>query len=1375
MCNNDSVSLSLSSTADFTKFIFSSALPVGVLPGNLTLTDATGTTSFTASISGTDSIISSVYLTDSAYGCAGAPDSVMLKVYPTPSVAFLHDGITLVNDTVCANSHNDDILFINHSQGNTSYSWTSGDTSVFEPILPGFYLSGNTGIFPGFQSYNNSSHRKTDSVTIVAEASGCRDTSYLSIVVDPVPHINDLTDSSVLYSNDTVMPSVTFFLHDSLGISTGFEWYNEDSSGNNIGKIRITTGVNIIPAMADSTSNTEPTTLPNTFVVTPLILIASTDSTCYGPPTNFTIKVKPIAALSSAHDTTVCDSVLFYYVPASATPDASFSWVRNAQSGISNAPGGSADDSTGDINEVLADTTNSPVLVKYFFTISSPEGGINHDTVKVTVSPRPKLNPVTPAAFCSNTPYNIALTSPTAGPVSYRWMLDTAGLSHIMKPGSGLLYADSAANSEISDTLLNTSYDTLHVSYAVMLTLTNGCANEQTAAITIHPTPALAPVAPPSFNTNTADSIKVTLLTEDAVYYHWQRQYATGITGTSALAADSGAAPLITDHLTNTTDDSVEVAYTFTLTGTRYPGCTAILTDSLYIHPKPRIYLFDTTVCGDSLISYTVHSPTEGNVTYLWYRDTMLTGTLTVSGNNAAPDSIVHEYVANTTDSVVTAVYCFKVFANTDSSADTIYVKINPTPRLTFNPSPAFCNISQDSLVLTVPTTGIINTTWSRAITPGISNPYNYGAGSDTTRIFEILNDTTNFIVPVNYTLALYATNGLLQCPSPLITVTDSIKPTPVINVVHPANCNDSAVSFIVTSPTEGAHNYTWYLDTAATAGYLIPNPLHGYNASTTNTDSMVAGLSLINPNDTLVHAPYYFTVSANGCSNVVQVIDTVRPTPVFADSVAILREICSGLPVNITVGSPTEGTVTYNWALSTVPGITYTGITEGSGNAIHDTLNNVDSVKQLTVVYVFTLTADGCTNDTPKIVYNIDPIPHLNSIKAMRICGDSLFYYDATSSVTDITNGYSWKSPNTTAYDFLPNFGNGDTISGVRINKVFGANSPVDSVQVNVINFILSERGCVSDSASNSNNVYITVEPRPLQPIISVYPAAASLCQGSEFLNFGDSLADPSVTYLWQCYLDGAPHPQFLYQLDSQNTQSVFAVMKFDTAGTYHIILKAYISPVTDTLATCYTTDTLTYTISAATDTNNDTARVIYQDNMLICLKNNQYDITHYQWGYDNTHLTPILIDTVINGDSTGNQQNYYAPSLDTANKHWWVETWQGDMGCIQKSYYNPPDYTAYFGRTAAPANTQNWQAVSMKVYPNPAQNIIKAALTDNTLTDLHFEIYDITGRKIMEQPANGSGNLTELPVTGLVPGCYFITCMQQGKRIGIARFIKN
>jgi hypothetical protein len=153
---------------------------------------------------------------------------------------------------------------------------------------------------------------------------------------------------------------------------------------------------------------------------------------------------------------------------------------------------------------------------------------------------------------------------------------------------------------------------------------------------------------------------------------------------------------------------------------------------------------------------------------------------------------------------------------------------------------------------------------------------------------------------------------------------------------------------------------------------------------------------------------PYSFALTTYGCPNTQTVNVIVNPTPQLT-SLLINPAQCSGTPFYYNPTSATVGT-TYTWTRSNIAGISNPAA-NGSG-AVSETLTNT-SPNPIVVNYVYTLTANGCTNQQT-ISVTIDPLPIASfSIGGPRAdCGPTSRTMINSSSVNSnpLTNGtFTW------------------------------------------------------------------------------------------------------------------------------------------------------------------------------------------------------------------------------------------------------------------------------------------------------------------------------------------------------------------------------
>lgn len=155
----------------------------------------------------------------------------------------------------------------------------------------------------------------------------------------------------------------------------------------------------------------------------------------------------------------ICDSTTFSYTAASNVSTASLLWQRSFVVGVAN----STNSGSGNISEVLDNTTPYPVTVVYTYAVSAA-GCADTAAVSVVVKPTPKLAGDVDLATCGATWFNYSPTSLTPG-TTFAWTRPAvAGISPATASGIGAVH----------DSVVNTLGGSLTASYVFTLTAA-GC------------------------------------------------------------------------------------------------------------------------------------------------------------------------------------------------------------------------------------------------------------------------------------------------------------------------------------------------------------------------------------------------------------------------------------------------------------------------------------------------------------------------------------------------------------------------------------------------------------------------------------------------------------------------------------------------------------------------------------------------------------------------------------------------------------------------------------------------------------------------------------------------------------------------------------
>jgi len=278
---------------------------------------------------------------------------------------------------------------------------------------------------------------------------------------------------------------------------------------------------------------------------------------------------------------------------------------------------------------------------------------------------------------------------------------------------------------------------------------------------------------------------------------------------------------------------------------------------------------------------------------------------------------------------------------------------------VTVNPAPAFTGASTIAAVCNqtainyTPSSSVTGATfaWSRASVTGISN----AAGTGTGAINENLNNTTANPVLVTY---VYTTTEPVNGCTSTNNVTVNVNPAATLSSATsaPAVCSNNTFVYTPTSATAGT-TFAW--SRAAVTGI----------SNTAGIGTGAINETLVNTTANPITVTYSYVLTANGCNNTQTVSVVVNPSATMSS--ALTANVCSGRLFKYTPLSATAG-VAYAWSRAAVSGIANTAAT-GTG-AINETLvNNTQS--PLNVTYVYTLTANGCTN-TQNLVVTVNPTP---------------------------------------------------------------------------------------------------------------------------------------------------------------------------------------------------------------------------------------------------------------------------------------------------------------------------------------------------------------------------------------------------------------
>jgi glycine rich protein/type IX secretion system substrate protein/Big-like domain-containing protein/PKD domain-containing protein len=834
-------------------------------------------------------------------------------------------------------------------------------------------------------------------------------------------------------------------------------------------------------------------------------------------------------------------------------------------------------------------------------------------------------------------------------------------------------------------------------SFTIEINDGTGDTGTTTVYVTVNATPVLtSSLTPP--NTCNSTVFNYTAVSAPAGTYSWSRAAVSGI----SPATSSDVVASISETLTNSNTVPTPVVYVYTLTANSCVG-TGSVVDTIIPTLSLTSTLSPLPICSGTVFNYPATVSLPG-ASLTWNRNPVVgilnAGVIGATNNN--PLEVLIDTTTRPAHSVPVTYSYTVIYGLCTSTPQNVVVTVNPTPRLSSPLTDTVCDSTMRTDTLRSFTTGVVTFSWSRPTVAGITNPY-ASAVNDS-----VINDTlvNTFSFPV--TVVYYDTlkdNGCADTEATTVVV----KPRAVLTTTTTpsAICNGIVFKYDPTFNTGAGTTFSW--SRATVAGIT--------ETASSGIDSIME--TLHNTSTDPVVVTYVDTLTAYGCVNIEKVLETVNPTPKLS-STATPAAVCDSAIFNYTPTSATVG-ATFGWDRPYVLGIDMLA-GSGSDNPNEQLINT--TYVNVNVVYVYTVSAHTCTSvDT--VTVTVHPTPTLSTPVTETICSGVPFAYTPVSHTPAPQVTYTWTRAAVTG--ITPATGSGTT----NINETL-IDGTTSSKTV-VYTYVLTVDG--NAACFHKENVTLTVNPTPGTPSITIHPPS-SLCDGTHYMNFGDTAAAPAGTaYSWSA-VNGTV---WATGAGRQNS-----IISFNNPGNAWVILTTGISSTA-----CKTTDTFAVTVSSSVA---DNPQVIYYNGQFMCLQNN---VDNFQWGYDDaTSLDSTLIPGEIN-------QVYFNSTPDLIHKYYWLMT--NHNGCLQKTYYNVPT-----GIT-----NLNTDFAGIKVYPNPAKDVINIEVNAVINGNMEVEIMNLLGQRLDRTAVND--NKTTVNVSSLPSGCYLVNCYNEGVKVATAKFIKN
>jgi gliding motility-associated-like protein len=843
---------------------------------------------------------------------------------------------------------------------------------------------------------------------------------------------------------------------------------------------------NIIPGSSSGTGDIIEA-LTNTSInpASATYTISLTATGC-GNTQNVSVIVNPLPTINNTAPGTVCSGIPFVFAASSGQSPVSFQWSRAIVTNISNTTGSASSNS---INETLVNTSTAAVPVDYIYKLTNGSTGcFRFETVSVSVIPTPTLTSATTLAVCSG---SVLIYNPTSSLTGSNFDWTRAATPNIT-PNS------SFGNGSVNETLVNTGTAFATPTYVYVVSKA-GCSSTQNVVATVNPLPAMSSTLnPAALCSGITFNYTPTSLQDPNVNYSWTRATMPGISNTGT----SNTLP-ISEALINTTNATISVLYTYTLTNSL---TTCANTQNLFIdiNPIPTVSSYTLSMCNNlGFASAPAGAP--AGTSFTWVTPAVNPGGVVTSdipgitplAAQTAPQLFVNQpLLHNSSGAPADVTYTVKPNLGGCIGSDfTVVVTVlnTSTPvdiSSNLGVSPFCSGIPSNFNYIVRSSSSPAIFTWQRSFVTGITNAANSGSGvpdplasAPANSIIETLVNNTAAQVTTYYAITIKetvsgCTNGfIIGAPvNPVATMTSSLTPVAI--------CSNTVFNY---TPVANVPSTTFGWTRGSVTG-ISPGTTFGTNSP---------GETLINTTTAPISVNYVYTLSTPAfCTSSATVVLTVNPAPVLSSAITTTG-VCSGSPFTYTATSATTGTV-FNWSRSLAANISNTAAT-GFNNIVHETLINT-SATTASVVYDFSLLANGCTNPQT-VTIPILPLPSVTN-KSDVICTNTSF----SIAPTGVPAGtqYTWPTPVSVA----PGVVTGG--SAATLQNTIGQALLNTTTASGILYYTVTPvaNGCPGLDFT----VDVTVNPKP---VISSPVTIAAVCSGSAF-TYTPPAVPSTTTYTW-------------------------------------------------------------------------------------------------------------------------------------------------------------------------------------------------------------------------------------------------------------------
>jgi gliding motility-associated-like protein len=1021
-----------------------------------------------------------VYLVTPRSGmCSGDNFTVTITVHPKPSimpqVATVCSGNAFVVSPVNTG--------INIVPAGTTYTWTVLTNNNNILGQSDVSVSSNT-VSQVLTNTTNQSQNLTYQVTPTSGAGGgcVGNNFFVHVTVTPKPFVLDQQTEICSGSTFSVIPA------DGNGniIPGGslYSWNIFTNNSNITGQANETNEHPVIYQTLVNTSNVDQTIV---YEVRPR------SGSCIGTTFKVSVVVHPAPTVPN-QQITICSENAFTLNPSSIVgavvpTNSTYTWTIATNN---NALTGQQAQNIGQavISQTLSNTTNTQQTIVYSVaSVSGVTGGCAGSpfTITVQVDPRPTISNQT-AEVCSGGSF-------VASPSNGNGNIVPAGTTYTytIETNNNLITGQSAqsnAQNNISQALVNTTNTDQVIVYRVTPTAGNCIGSSFLLTVTVHPKPTI-PAAVQTICSGS--SFLITPLNGGSTIipanttYTWTVANNVSITGaTNQTTAQNN----ISQTLTSSSFVPQDVIYTVTPTSGAAGSCVGgTFTVTITVNPIPTVNgINNQVICNGSTTTGVIFTGNVAGTIYNWSNTNTAIG-LGASGVGNIASFVTTNTTNATISGTITAVPIYTNAGLSCTGASTSFtIAVNPIPTVNAVANQTICVGGSTTLV--TPTGNVVGTVynWTSSNTAiGLA-----ASGTGNVPSF-ITTNTGNTPISSTITITPTYTNGNVSCSGAPIIFTITVNPIPTVNGINnQVICNGSTTTAVTFTGNVAGTVYNWSnTNTAIGLGGSGVGNIASF-VTTNTTNATISG--------TILAVPIYTNagLSCTGASTSF----TIAVNPIPTVNAVANQTICVG--GSTTLVTPTGNVVgtVYNWTSSnTAIGLAASG-TGNIPSFVTINTGNTPISSTITITPTYTNGGVSCSGAPITFTITVNPIPTVNGINNQVICNGS-----TTTGVTFTGNVagtvYNWSNTNTAIG--LGATGVGNIASFVTTNTT---NATISGTITAVPIYTNAGLSCTGAPTS------FTIAVNPIPTVNAV--ASQELCTGSSTTAVAFSGFVPNTNYNW-------------------------------------------------------------------------------------------------------------------------------------------------------------------------------------------------------------------------------------------------------------------